>query len=88
MPRISACILLVIALTRDMRIRFYSTLIALCSFCATGIGQAFEPLDPDDVLVVWDFNDASTEDHAVSLSHGTQLDFVGEAAFSSDRTGR
>lgn len=88
MPRMSACILLTIAPLRTMRIRLYSTLAALCSICNIGFGQAFEPLDPDDVLVVWDFNDATTVNHAISLNHGTQIDFEGDAAFSADRTGQ
>ena len=70
-----------------MNIQFYGTLAALFSFCHIGLGQAFESLALDDILVVWDFNDANTGDHAISLNDGTQINFVGDAAFSSDRAG-
>jgi hypothetical protein len=72
---------------RTMRIPIYCTLAAFFSFCNIGLGQAFEPLAPDDILVVWNFNDSNTEDHAISLNHGTRIDFVGDATFSPDRTG-
>lgn len=70
-----------------MNIQFYGILAALFSFCHIGLGQAFESLALDDILVVWDFNDANTGDHAISLNNGTQINFVGDAAFSSDRAG-
>ncbi len=74
--------------TLTMRILLYSITAAIFSFTNLGLTQEFQPLDPDDILAVWDFNDASTEDHALSLNDQTQITFVGEAKFSSDRTGR
>ena len=50
--------------------------------------KAADFLDPEDLMAVWDFNDASTPDQSASTSKGTILNFVGDAAFTSDRRGR
>ena len=50
--------------------------------------KAADFLDPEDLLAVWDFNDASTPEQSTSTAKGTTLEFVGDATYTSDRRGR
>lgn len=51
-------------------------------------GQGFTPIDPDDALGIWDFDNNASPTQSPDLLTGTPVLFEGNTAFSADAAGR
>jgi hypothetical protein len=51
-------------------------------------GQSFAPVDPDDALGIWNFDNPAVASRSDDLVAGTAIHFEGTTAFSADSAGR
>jgi hypothetical protein len=71
----------------SLRTLVASFLLGLAATIASP-GQAFTPVDPDDALGIWDFDQAAVPAVSADLVAGTPIAFQGNTAFSADGAGR